>query len=147
VPEVAEFIAILCTTLFAGAALYVSLVEHPARMACGTELAATEWASSYRRGARMQAPLALIGTLAALVSWRRTENILWLVGALLIVSVIPFTLLVIKPTNNLLLGPARDHTSLETRALLQKWGQLHAVRTILGLLASAILLIAALRIA
>jgi hypothetical protein len=37
--EVAEFIAILCTTLFTGAAIYVTLVEHPARMACGTELA------------------------------------------------------------------------------------------------------------
>ena len=138
--EAIEFIAILCTTLFTGAAIYVNLVEHPARMACGTELAATEWAPSYQRAARMQASLAVISTLTTLVAWGLTENILWLVGALLIFAVIPFTLLAINPTNNLLLDPARDRTSAETRALLEKWGKLHAVRSILSLLASAVLL-------
>ena len=138
--EAIEFIAILCTTLFTGAAIYVNLVEHPARMACGTELAATEWAPSYQRAARMQASLAVISTLTTLVARGLTENILWLVGALLIFAVIPFTLLAIKPTNNLLLDPARDRTSAETRALLEKWGKLHAVRSILSLLASAVLL-------
>ena len=78
--EAVEFISILCTTLFTGAAIYVNLAEHPARMVCGTELAATEWAPSYKRAARMQAPLAMIGTLTAFVSWRLTENILWFVG-------------------------------------------------------------------
>jgi len=144
--EVIEFIAILCTTLFTGAAIYVNLAEHPARMACGTELAATEWTPSYSRAARMQASLAVISTLTALVSWRLTENILWLAGALLIFAVIPFTLVVIRPTNNLLLDPVRDRASAETRALLEKWGKLHSVRSILGLLASAVLLIAVLRI-
>ena len=142
--EAVEFISILCTTLFTGAAVYVNLAEHPARMACGTELAATEWTPSYKRAARMQAPLAMLGTLTALVSWRLTENILWLVGALLIFAVIPFTLIAIRPTNNLLLDPARDRASAETRALLEKWGKLHAVRSILSLLASAVLLIAVL---
>ena len=144
--EVTEFIAILCTTVFTGAAIYVNLAEHPARMACGTELAATEWAPSYKRAARMQAPLAVISTLSALVSWRLTDNILWLVGALLIFAVIPFTLIAIRPTNNLLLDTARDRVSAETRALLEKWGKLHAVRSILSLLASAVLLIAVLRV-
>jgi Transcriptional regulatory protein, C terminal len=41
--EFAQVFAVLASTLFAGAALYVTLVEHPARMACGTELAATEF--------------------------------------------------------------------------------------------------------
>ena len=144
--EVTEFIAILCTTLFTGAAIYVSLAEHPARMACGTELAATEWAPSYKRAARMQAPLAMLGTLTALISWRLTDSLLWLVGALLILAVIPFTLIVIRPTNKLFQDVARDRVSAETRALLEKWGKLHAVRSILSLIASAVLLIAVLRI-
>ena len=125
--EVIEFIGLLCTTLFTGAAIYVNLAEHPARMACGTELAATEWAPSYKRAARMQAPLAMIGTLTAFVSWRLTENILWFVGALLIFAVA--SMLRRVPW---------------TRALLEKWGKLHAVRSILSLLASAVLLIAVL---
>ena len=142
--EVIEFIGLLCTTLFTGAAIYVNLAEHPARMACGTELAATEWAPSYKRAARMQAPLAMIGSLSGLISWWLTENFVWLAGALLIFAVIPFTLIAIRPTNNLLRDPARDRASAETRALLVKWGELHAVRSILSLLASAVLLIAVL---
>ena len=55
-------------------------------MGCGTELAATEWGPSYERAARMQATLAVISTLATLVSWRLAENILWLVGAVLITA-------------------------------------------------------------
>jgi len=38
-----ESLAILASGLFAGAALYVSFVEHPARMLCGTTLALTNW--------------------------------------------------------------------------------------------------------
>jgi uncharacterized membrane protein len=144
--EVTEFIAIFCAMLFTGAAIYISLAEHPARMACGTELAATEWVPSYKRATKMQVPLAVISTIASLVSWRLTENILWLVGAFLIFAVIPFTLIAIRPTNELLLYAARDRASVETRALLEKWGKLHTVRSILSLLASAVLLVAILHI-
>jgi hypothetical protein len=46
--QVAEFVAVLTCSVFAGAALYISLVEHPARMQWGIELAATQFAPSYR---------------------------------------------------------------------------------------------------
>jgi hypothetical protein len=44
--------------VFAGAAIYVNLVEHPARIGCSTETAATVWPPSHKRGTWMQAPLA-----------------------------------------------------------------------------------------
>ena len=44
-----EFIATLCAALFAGAALYINLVEHPARMGLETRIAALQWAPSYKR--------------------------------------------------------------------------------------------------
>ena len=53
----------LSAGLFAGAAAYVTFVEHPARMQCGIRLAATEFAPSYKRATLMQAPLAAIGFL------------------------------------------------------------------------------------
>ncbi len=143
--EVIQFVAVLGCTLFTGAAIYINLVEHPARMGCGTELAATEWAPSYKRGARMQVPLAVASTVAGLLAWLMTGEILWLIGALLIFAVVPFTLIVIMPTNKLLLNPGRDPTSVETRALLDKWGKLHGVRSLFSLLASAIFLISVLR--
>jgi hypothetical protein len=54
-----QFVAILAATLFSGAAIYINLAEHPARMECGTQLAAIVFGPSYRRPSVMQAILAL----------------------------------------------------------------------------------------
>lgn len=132
-----QCVAVLAAALFAGAAIYINLVEHPARMSCSTELAATEWAPSYERATLMQAPLAIVGCLAGVAVWWLGAGASWLLAALLLLSVVPFTLIVIAPTNKALLA-ARDLGSSETRGLLVKWGRLHAVRSVLGLLATVI---------
>lgn len=88
--EAFQFVAVLSAALFAGAALYINLAEHPARMQCGTETVATIFGPSYHRAAAMQAPLAAVATVSAIVSWWLDESVLWLTGALLIFSVIPF---------------------------------------------------------
>lgn len=133
-----QFIAILATALFAGAAIYINLVEHPARMGCSTEVAATVWAPSYKRATVMQASLAIIGFLAGLCAWLLGAGPWWLIGAFFILAVVPVTLVIIFPTNKQLLAPGRDLASSETRELLIKWGQLHAIRSVLSLIASAI---------
>src|SRR5688572_25551769 len=102
--EAFQFAAILSGALFAGAALYINLAEHPARMQCGTELAATVFPPSYRRAAAMQAPLAMVATVSAAASWWLEGSLLWIAGALLIFAVIPFTLIAILPTNKRLLA-------------------------------------------
>jgi hypothetical protein len=134
----AELIAVLATTIFTGAAIYVSLVEHPARMGCTTEIAATVWAPSYKRGTVMQASLAIVGAIAGVAAWLLGADAMWVVGALFIFAVVPFTLIVIFPTNNRLLAPGRDLASPETRELLVQWGTLHAVRSALSFVASVI---------
>jgi len=133
-------VATVSAGIFAGAAFYVSAVEHPARMSCGPQLAVREFAPSYRRGTIMQASLALLGGMAGLVaSWKRGDS--WfLVASLLLVSVVPFTLLVIFPTNKQLLDPALDARSGRAVALLTRWGRLHAVRSLLGFLAFLVFL-------
>jgi hypothetical protein len=135
----AEFMAVLSCTLFAGAAIYINLVEHPARMGCDTKTAVTVWAPSYKRATVMQASLAIVGFLAGVVAWLLGGSLLWLVGAVLLGLVVPFTFIGIMPTNHALLAPGRDMSSPETRALLEKWGWLHAVRSVLSLLASLVL--------
>ena len=137
-----EFVATFCTAIFAGASLYINLVEHPARMECGTAVAAAEFVPSYRRATVMQASLAVVSFLAATSAWWMSRSPIWLVGALLIGAVVPFTLLVILPTNKRLLDPALDRNSDSARGLLSKWGKLHAVRTGLSLLALVVLLLA-----
>jgi Domain of unknown function (DUF1772) len=135
-----EFIATLAAVLFAGAALYINVAEHPARMGLETKMAVLQWAPSYKRATLLQAPLALVSFVAGTVGWLLGANVLWFVAALLIGAVVPFTFIVVMPTNNKLLSPGRDITSLETRELLQKWGRLHAVRTVLSLAASVMYL-------
>jgi len=133
-----EFIATLSCALFAGAAIYVNLVEHPARMGCGTKLAATVWAPSYARATVMQAPLAIVSLLSGLAAWLLGGSTLWAVGAVLIGLVVPFTFVAIMPTNKQLLAPGRDLASAETRALLETWAKLHAVRSVLSFAATLI---------
>jgi hypothetical protein len=133
--HIAEFIAVVSCALFAGAAVYISLVEHPARMECGVEIAATEFPPSYRRAAIMQASMAALGLASSIVAWLVGATFWWLVAGILLGSVIPFTLLVIFPTNKQLLSPALDRRSPQTGHLLARWGRLHAVRSVLSGLA------------
>lgn len=136
--HVTQFVATLCCAIFAGAAIYVNLVDHPARMGCGTKTAATVWAPSYRRGTAMQAPLAMLSFLAGVSAWWLGGGIGWLGGAVLIGLVVPFTFIVIMPTNKKLLTPGRDLAADETRALLERWNRLHAARSVLSLGAAVI---------
>jgi hypothetical protein len=133
--QIAEFIAVLACSLFTGAALYLSLVEHPARLECGVELAATEFAPSYRRATVMQVSLATLGLVSSIAAWLAGSSFLWVVAGGLVGSVIPFTLLLILPTNRKLLNPALDKRSTETERLLSRWGALHAIRSVLSGLA------------
>jgi hypothetical protein len=138
---VLQFVAVLASLLFTGAAIYINLVEHPARMSCSTRLAATEWVPSYKRATLMQAPLAIIGFVCGTGAWWLGAGTPWLVAAVGILLVVPFTLIIMEPRiNKPLLAPGRDLSSPETRELLVRWGRFHAVRSTLGLIASAIYL-------
>src|SRR5262249_22713582 len=133
-------IAAFTAVLFAGAALYINVAEHPARMTLETKSAALQWAPSYKRATLLQAPLALVSLLSGSIAWLLGADVGWLVAALLIGAVVPFTFIVVMPTNHKLLAPDRDLTSVETRQLLDKWSRLHAVRTVLSLAASVLYL-------
>jgi Domain of unknown function (DUF1772) len=137
---VPEIVATLASGIFAGAALYVNFVEQPARLSCGIEAAVTEWRPSYKRGTMMQAPLAVAGFLAALISWWFDRGLAWLIGGLLLLLIIPFTFVVILPTNKRLESPELDLRSAEVGYLLRRWGRLHAVRSILSGVAFVIFL-------
>ena len=127
-----QIVATFACGVFFGAAVYINLVEQPARISCGTDLAVTQWRPSYKRATLMQAPLALIGSLSAFSAWRFEGQTAWLVGGLLLLLVVPFTLVVILPTNKQLESRELDLRSEEAGRLLQRWGRLHAIRSILS---------------
>lgn len=136
--DVLKFLAVVTGSLFAGAALYINIAEHPARMLLETRNAALHWAQSYKRATWLQAPLAVISFLAGAAVWFTGSGGLWLMAAVLIGAVMPFTFIGIIPTNHRLLSSSLDLNSDEARALLVSWGYLHAVRTLLGLCAAAL---------
>lgn len=134
-----ESLATVFAGLFAGASIYINLVEHPARLECGTEIATKQFAPSYHRASWMQATLAASGFMTALGAAFQRHAVSLLVAGLLLGSVIPFTLLVILPTNRRLLSAGLDRSSAEAGKLLVRWGWLHAVRSVLGVAAFVIL--------
>ena len=136
----AQLIATLCAAIFAGAALYINLVEHPARMSLGVAAALAEWRPAYQRATMMQAPLAIIGLIAGVTAWAMGAGAMWLVGALLLGTVVPFTLLVTFPTNRQLLDPAVATDLTRACVLLDRWNRLHAVRSALGVAALLVFL-------
>jgi hypothetical protein len=62
-------LALLIAAAFAGAALYVSIAEHPARMGLDDKAALRQWKPSYAKGKLMQAGLALAGSMLAFWVW------------------------------------------------------------------------------
>jgi uncharacterized membrane protein len=137
-----EILATLACGIFAGAAIYVNFVEQPARLSCGITLAVAEWRPSYKRGAIMQASLAVLGSVLAFLSGWISRDSAWMIGGMLLFAVIPFTLIVIFPTNKKLQNEELDVASVHAQQLLESWGRLHAVRSGLSFLAFLVFLFA-----
>ena len=129
-------LALAVAAIFTGAAIYVNVAEQPARLLLDDRALLAEWKPSYKRGAAMQASLALVGCLLGLIAWWQTSQPGFLIGAIAMVAPWPWTLLGIKPTNDALLATEPEKAGPPTRALVVKWGALHAVRTALGALAT-----------
>jgi hypothetical protein len=134
-----ELLVLVSAGLFTGAALYVSLVEHPARLSCPVEVAIAEWRPSYRRATVMQASLAVVALLAALAAFLSGRGTIVLVGGVLIALNIPVTFGFIMPLNHQLKDPALDPTDPAALDLLVRWGRLHGIRTVIGLVAFVLL--------
>jgi MFS family permease len=125
----ALIIAAVCAGLFAGA------------LSCGTEVALREFAPSYRLATVMQASLAIGGCVTGLWSAWVLKDAWVMLGAVLLGAVVPFTLIVILPTNRQLLDPALDPHGARAIELLIRWGRLHATRTVLSSIAFVLFLL------
>src|SRR6266705_6240670 len=142
---VLEWLATFSAAFFTAWALYVSLIEPPARMEAAAAAALAHFRPSYRRAAPWQASLAGLCLLSGLFVSLLTSQWSWLVGGLCVGAAIPFTLLVIMPINRRLLATNPPLDTEEVVILLSRWGRLHWVRTILGVSGLTILLFSAKR--
>jgi hypothetical protein len=132
----AGHLSLLIAALFTGAAVYVNWAEQPARLQLDDRALLAEWKTSYKRRFSMQVPLAILGFLLGLIAWWQSGQWLWLIGAVLMIANWPHTLLGIMPTNNRLFAIDPKDSGPSSRALIEKWGWLHANQSALGALAT-----------
>jgi hypothetical protein len=129
-------LALFVAAVFSGAALYINVAEQPARLGLDDRSLLTQWKPSYKHGLAMQAPLAIVGFLLGLAAWWQSGNMGWAIGGLLMVANWPVTFFAIMPTNNRLMATDLAAAGAESRAMIKRWGSLHAIRTALGFAAS-----------
>jgi hypothetical protein len=132
VTDIAALLARLACGIFFGAALYISLVQHPATLTTGIDFAGRFFAPMYERAAVMQVSAVLVGTTAGLLAWWQGAGARWLAGAMLLAAVVPLTLLVMMPVNTELLKLAAGPPNPDAADLLARWARLHAVRAALS---------------
>ena len=126
------FLALTTGALFAGAAIYVSVVEQPARLDLESPAMLTQWQESYPRASIMQAGLAIISCALGILAFLFSYDWRWLLGAALVILPWPYTMFLIMPTNKILKSTVPAQATEDTHSLVRQWGLLHGVRTILG---------------
>lgn len=129
-------LALLTSAVFTGAAVYINLVEQPARLGLDDQALLTEWKPAYKRGTAMQGSLAIVAFLLAVAAWRQTGQIGWIAGGVLMLANWPFTLVAIMPTNRKLMATELAGAGPQSRSLIARWELLHRVRTTLGIAAA-----------
>ena len=111
-------LALIASAIFAGAAFYVNFAEQPARLTLDDRALLTEWKPAYKRGAMMQAPLAVVGFLFGMLAWWRISRFRFPGRRHPDHCAVALDLIVIKPINDALLatdldkaGPPRARSS------------------------------------
>jgi hypothetical protein len=61
------------------------------------------WAAFFKPSIKIMGSLAVIGTIAGAIAYQKTKVNIWLVGAAVMFSIWPYTLIRLMPTNDYLL--------------------------------------------
>lgn len=137
--------AIAIAAAFFGIAVYITVAEQPARLLLGDGPSLEQWQHSFRVAIVLQGTMAILGGVAGLLAFWHARDGRWLAGGLLMLANWPWTLLMIQPINTALLAATAG--TPQTRALIEQWGAVHGMRTLLSGIALLLLIWAGMRTA
>ena len=123
---------------FLGAAVYIGLVEQPARLALGTRAMMREWMPSNRRGTPMLSLLAAVSAILAYIQFRTNGDIRWIIGGAVILASWPYAYFVMTPVNIWLSAIAPGRAISPARRLMRDWGLLEWGHALIGLVAASV---------
>ena len=132
-------LALAFAAAFSGAALYVNVVEQPARLALDDKAMLSEWGPSDQRGVALMAGLSLLSAALGLLAYFASQDVRWAIGALIVILVWPYTFFAMAPLNNQILTLTSKDVGA-ARALVRQWGLLEYGQTAIGLAASVVYL-------
>jgi len=135
----AGLLALVFAAAFGGAALYLNVVEQPARFGLDDRALLSEWRISDRRGFALLATLALIAAILALAAYFEAHDVRWLIGALIVMASWPYTYFAIVPITNRILTLTTQEAP-ELRDLVRTWGWLEIGQTAIGVAACLVFL-------
>jgi Domain of unknown function (DUF1772) len=116
---------------FVGAAIYICIVEQPARLALSTRSMIQEWVRSNRRGTVLSSALAVVSAILAYIQFRIDGDVRWIIGGTTILSSWPYAYFVMVPLNVwLYVIPPRRAPTL--RKLMRDWGLLEWGHALIG---------------
>lgn len=134
-----EVVSTVAAGIFVGGAVYINLVEHPARMTLpDTKSCHKEWMESFDRARVLQGRLALVSALSGAGAYycNPKKGLPFLVGGGLVATIFPYTLFVLKPNS---IDPIYDEeitnkkSESVVRETIDKWNSYHMVRSIVTL--------------
>lgn len=84
---------------FLGVAIYIGLVEQPARLRLDTRAMIEEWRLSNRRGTLVLSVLAVLSAAIAFIQFRLNGDVRWIIGGITILASWPYAYFVMMPVN------------------------------------------------
>lgn len=132
-------LALAFASALTGQALYVNLVEQPARLALEDQALLNEWGPSDQRGVALAGGLSVIAAALGLSAWFATGDVRFAIGALIAICLWPYAFFVMAPLNNQILTlTPRDIGA--ARTLVRQWGLLEWGQTAIAFVSAVVFL-------
>jgi len=123
---------------FLGAAIYIGVVEQPARLALSGRAMIQEWKLSNRRGTLTLSAFAVISAILAYVQFRADGDVRWIIGGITILASWPYAYFVMMPVNVWLCALPPGRAVSPVRELMRDWGLLEWGHALIGFAACCV---------